>query len=97
MKFSTGRAVCSSDGTLHPSVNLALPRITGTKASVLQTMYGYSPNSVCDNSRTMELLYIKVGDFGVSECLSLCQFCSEHVYNIIITASLYRDTLLNGS
>lgn len=71
VKFSTGYAVCSSDGTLPPSVNLALPRITGTKVSVLQTMCGCSPNPVCDNSRMMKLLYIKVGDIGVSECLSL--------------------------
>lgn len=50
-----------------PSVILVLSRITGTQTSVLQTMYGYSPNSICDNSRMMKLLYIKVGVSGVSE------------------------------
>ena len=49
-----------------PSGILVLSRITGTKMPVLQTMYGCSPNPVCDNFR-MKLLCIKVGVSGVSE------------------------------
>lgn len=50
-----------------PSAILVLSKITGTKMLVLQTMYGYSPNSIRDNSRMMKLLYIKVGVSGVSD------------------------------
>lgn len=72
---------------------LLVSRINGIKMSVLQAMYGYSPNFICDNARMMQNCSL----WSV-RAISLGQFCSEHIYDIIIiTATLYRDILLNGS